>query len=68
VCEAIPNDFLPSTVALADTANASLANFNPFTKDYWTFMKRLFAISYKNCPFFTLDMAAFLSYSILYSS
>jgi len=33
-CEVIRNDFLPSTFALADTANASLANFSPFTKEY----------------------------------
>ena len=33
-CEVIPNAFLPSTFALADTANASFANFNQFTKEY----------------------------------
>ena len=31
-CEVIRNDLLPSTFLLADTANAPLANFNPFTK------------------------------------
>jgi hypothetical protein len=34
VCEGIPNDFLPSTFSSADTANLSLAYFNPFTKEY----------------------------------
>ena len=60
-CEVISNAFLPSKFALVDTANASLANFNPFTEQYWTFMIRFFVISYKNYPFFTLDMASFPS-------
>jgi hypothetical protein len=59
-CEVIPNAFLPSTFALVDTANASLANFNPFAKEYETLMIRFSVISYKNCPFFTLNMASFL--------
>jgi len=33
-CEVIRNAFLPSTFALADTANAPVVNFNPFTKEY----------------------------------
>jgi hypothetical protein len=33
-CEVIPNAFLPSTYALADTAKIFLANFNPFTKEF----------------------------------
>jgi hypothetical protein len=33
-CEVIPNAFLHTAFALADTAKASLANFNPFAKEY----------------------------------
>ena len=33
-CEVFRNVLLPSTFALADTARAPLANFNPFTKEF----------------------------------
>ena len=44
-CEVIRNAFLQSTFELADTKNASLANLNPFTKEYETLIIRVLPLA-----------------------
>jgi len=67
-CGVIPEAFLTSTFALADKANASLTNFNQFTKRVLDVHRKIFVISYNNFPFFTLDMTSFLTDGTVCSS
>jgi len=60
-CEVIRNAFLPSTFALADTENTSLANFNPFTKEYETFMIRVLPLATRIARSSLLNMASSFS-------